>query len=314
MKIVILGYTGLIGNSILDQLSKNKSLDLICVGRKIKKKTKINNRIKYFRWNYKSFKKENLSFLKKANIIINCVGKIDDNKYNIKYINVIFIQKLIDYLHSYKLKVRLIHLSSVAVYGGNKNFFGQNKIFSENSNATTNDIYSKSKLNGDLILQNIVKKSTNKYLSYTIFRISNVFGGRKKSNLFKYVIFMLKNGIWIKCYDDVTFSFVNINDVVQAIILSIIKLNISKNKTYIVSDDCKQIQIYNKYKNNYKKNFFKIQIPIQLLKFLIFLLPFPKKIFNFFSIISCRVTYSNKKIKKELKFKPKFSLYKKIKF
>ena len=40
MKIVILGYTGLIGNSILDQLSKNKSLDIICVGRKIKKKNK----------------------------------------------------------------------------------------------------------------------------------------------------------------------------------------------------------------------------------------------------------------------------------
>ena len=127
------------------------------------------------------------------------------------------------------------------------------------------------------------------------------------------MIFTLNNGLWIRCYDDITFNFVNINDVVQAIILSITKLNVSKNKTYIVSDDCKQKQIYNKYKIISKKSFFKVQIPIQLLKFLIFLFPFTKKIFNFFSIISCRISYSNKKIKKELKFKPMFSVYKKIK-
>ena len=41
MKIVILGYAGLIGNSILENLAKNTSFNLICVGRNIKNRRKI---------------------------------------------------------------------------------------------------------------------------------------------------------------------------------------------------------------------------------------------------------------------------------
>ena len=37
MKIIILGYTGLIGNSILSKLALDTSINLICVGRNIKK-------------------------------------------------------------------------------------------------------------------------------------------------------------------------------------------------------------------------------------------------------------------------------------
>jgi len=313
MRIVILGYTGLIGNSILEYLFENTSFAIICVGRNTKIKPFKNKRIKYFKWNFKSFKKTNKFNFNKEDIIINCVGKINDDKYKTNNINVIFLKKLLQHINSNKIKVRIIHLSSVAVYGGSNIKIGKNKVFTEQSKERANDIYSRSKIEGDSLIQNVIKKGLNKNFSYTIFRISNVFGGAQKSNLFKYVIFTLKNGLWIKCYDDITFNFVNINDVVQAIILSITKLNVSKNKTYIVSDDCKQKQIYNKYKIISKRSFFKVQIPIQLLKFLIFLFPFPKKIFNFFSIISCRISYSNKKIKKELKFKPMFSLYKKIK-
>ena len=38
MRIIILGYTGLIGSSILENLANNSSVDLVCVGRDIKNK------------------------------------------------------------------------------------------------------------------------------------------------------------------------------------------------------------------------------------------------------------------------------------
>ena len=71
--------------------------------------------------------------------------------------------------------------------------------------------------------------------------------------------------------------------------------------------------MYNNYQNFYKKKIIKIQVSRSLIKFLIYFLPLPKKIINFMLLISTRTSYSNKKIKNELNFNPKFSLIKKIK-
>jgi nucleoside-diphosphate-sugar epimerase len=313
MRIIILGYTGLIGNNIFKYLFKNTSSNLICVGRNVKNKPYKNSRIKYFKWDFNSFKKQDLVFLKKANIIINCVGKIDNNTDNLKNINVHFIKKLLKYINIEKTKIRLIHLSSVAVYGGGKNYIDQNKVVSENSRIKTNNLYSKSKLEADLLIQKFIKKNINRNLSYTILRISNVFGCENKTNLFKFVSFSTKLGIWIRCFNDIMFNFVNVKDVSQSVFLVISKLKISKNKTYIVSDDCKQYQLYKEYQNLYKKKITRINVPIIFVKFFINFLPLPKKIINFFLIISSRVSYSNIKIKKELNFNPRFSLLKNIK-
>ena len=62
----------------------------------------------------------------------------------------------------------------------------------------------------------------------------------KKTNLFRFLIFSLKFKFWIRSFDDVMFNFVNLKDVTQAVILIVNNLNKSKNKIYIVSDDCKQ--------------------------------------------------------------------------
>ena len=311
MTIVILGYSGEIGNDILKSLADNFSINLICVGKNIKNKPKKNSNIKYIKWDFKTFKKKKLTFLKKTNIIINCVGKTDNNAEGIEYINFIFVKKLIEYINLNKFKLRLIHLSSVSIYGGPKNFFGTKKLISENSTTLTYDNYSKSKLKADLIIQNVVKENLNKNFSFTILRISNVFGGRQQSNLFKFVLFSLKSCIWVKSYEDIIFNFVNIKDVTQSVILIITKIKISKNKTYIVSDDCKQYELYKKYQKTLKKKILKIPLPFKLLKFINFF-PLPKKIFNLIYLISSRVTYSNVKIKNELNYKPKFSIQEKI--
>ena len=57
MKIIILGYSGLIGNSILKNLIKTTSHEIICVGRDIKNKPYKEKRVKYFKWDFISFKK-----------------------------------------------------------------------------------------------------------------------------------------------------------------------------------------------------------------------------------------------------------------
>ena len=62
MKIAILGYSGFIGESIIDDLNKNPSLNLVCVARRISKNYSKSSRIKYFKWDFVSFKKENLLF------------------------------------------------------------------------------------------------------------------------------------------------------------------------------------------------------------------------------------------------------------
>lgn len=313
MNIVILGYTGLIGNNILENLFKKSDFNLICVGRDIEKKPYRSLRIKYYKWDFKTFKKSNLLFFKKANFIINCVGKTFKEDLYLEKINVIFLRNLVKYIINNKFKVRLIHLSSVAVYGGAKNYLGQKKIISENSPTIANDLYSKSKIDGDLIIKNQFKKDLNKNFSYTILRISNVFGGKKKTNLFNFLMFSLKFGFWINSFDDVIFNFINIKDVTQAVSLVIYKQKISKNKIYIVSDDCKQYKIFKIYENLFNKKIIKFYIPISLIKFLFNYLPLPKKIINFFLIISSRVSYSNIKIKKDLNFNFRFSILKKIK-
>lgn len=313
MVIVILGYTGSIGANILDNLVKNNSFKLICVGRNIKKKPHINSKIKYCRWDFKSFNKSNLLFLKKANIIINCVGKMNDKTNDLEVINFDLIKKLLDYIRFSKLRIRFIHLGSVSVYGGSMNYLGRKKFIDENSKIIVDSTYSNSKFRSDLLIQNFVKKKKNKFSSYTILRITNIFGGPKKSNLIKFVLFSLNYQFWIRCFKNVKFNFINVKDLAKAVELIVLKLNVSKNKIYIVSDDCSQSKIYENYQNLHKRKIFNILISIKIINILIKTLPIPKKIMNFLFLISNRVSYSNKKIKKELGFKPKFSFHQKYK-
>ena len=147
---------------------------------------------------------------------------------------------------------------------------------SENSPIKLNDLYSESKLKGDLLIQNLSKKNINNNFSYTILRITNVFGGKKKSNLFKFVIFSLRTGFWIKSYDDVVFNFVNVKDVTQAVILTISKLKYSKNKIYIVADDCKQLKIYENYQKLFNKKIYQSSHTFNIVKINILFFSFTK--------------------------------------
>ena len=166
----------------------------------------------------------------------------------------------------------------------------------------------------EIIIQNVVKKNLNKKFSFTILRITNVFGGSKKSNLYKFLLFSSQLGIWIRSFENVVFNFINVKDVTQAVLLTISNLKVSKNKIYIVSDDCRQNQIYKKYQSILKKKIIITNLPLNFIIFIINLFTIPKNLANFLFLISNRVSYSNRKIKNEIHFQPKFSLNKKINF
>jgi len=303
-KIILLGYNGSIGNVIFKKLLK-KNIQIFCVGRN-KKKSFFSN-VKYVNWDFLDFSQSKLHFLNNADIIINCTGEINNNKLNLKQINLFFVRKLLNYIIKLKKPIRLFQLSSVSVYGASKKYLFKKKTINENCKESPNDLYSDTKLDADNFIKRRSKLAKNKF-SYTIFRITNVIGHKKISNIFKSIIFLLKRGIWIKYSYNTKYHFIHVNDVANAIIISLMNLEISKNQTYIVSDDSNQYELHKAYANFYKKKLIILTLPIILIKFFILFFPLPKKILNFFLVFSSQISYENKKLKKSLGYNPKYSL------
>ena len=306
MKIIILGYTGSIGKSILRILAKNTSLNLICVGRTNNKILKKNKRIKYHKWDFRSFDNSTMSFLRQANIVINCTGKNDNNSKNLEYINALFIKKLIEHINIQQYRIRMIHLSSISVYGQNLNFNEKYKIYDEKKKLIPNNVYSKTKIKAEIFVKCKSSRNINNYYSYTILRIANVYGTNKKANLFRFIAISFKLGFWINCSEDIIFNFIHVKDVAQAVDRVISKFTISKNKIYNVTNDFTQKKIYGEYNRLFKKKLIDIKVSYKILKFIYSYIPLPKKLLNLFLLISSKISYSNYKIQMELNFKPKF--------
>ena len=311
MKILVTGSAGFIGSHILKELvkhfKKKPNFDLICVGRNIKNQPFKDKKIKYIKWNFLEFTKLKFFFLKKDNIIINCVGKNYNSKINLEKINLIFIKKLTNYIKDKKILVRLIHLSSVSVYGAEKKYINKIKNITENFQTSPDSSYSKSKLLAELYIQSI-SKIRKKNFSFTILRIANVFSELKNPNSFRLINFLLKKCIWFKCSYQTKYHFINAKDVASAVFLSILHFKKSRNKIYNVSDDVNQFQLHRIYSRDSKFKLLIIPISLQLINLIIKYIPLPRIIFNFFLTISSQITYNNNEIKKELNFRSKYSL------
>ena len=315
MKIIILGYNGLIGSSILDELAKylkkNHNFDLICVGRNIKNQPYKNKKIKYIKWNFLTFTKSKLYFLEKENIIINCVGKNHSGNEKLKKINVLFIKKLVSYIQYNKISIRFIHLGSVSVYGAEKKYFTRARTITENSLTHPYDLYSKSKLEAESYIRSI-SKTNKKNFSFTILRIANVFSELKNPNSFRLINFLLNKGIWLKCSNQTKYHFIHAKDVALAVFLCILHFKKSRDKIYIVSDDINQFELHKIFATGHVSKLLKIPISLQILNFIVKNIPLPKIILNFFLTISSQINYDNSKIRKELNFYSRHSLKKKF--
>lgn len=306
--IVLFGYNGSIGSIVLKQLLK-KNVQIFCVGRR--KKNFFFKKVKYINWDFIDFSQPKLYFLDNADVIINCAGETNNNnKLNLKQINLFFVKKLINYIIKLKKPIRLFHLSSVSVYGGSTKYLFKKKTIDETCKESPTDLYSKTKLKADIFIRQKAELKKKKF-TYTIFRITNVIGCKKTSNLFKSVIFLLKRGIWIKYSYDTKYNFIHVNDVTQAIMLSLMNLKISKNQIYIVADDDNQYELHKTYSGLYNIKLIILKLPTTLIKFFL-LFSLHKKILNFFLVFSSQISYKNEKLKKFLGYNPKYSLRNKL--
>ena len=80
------------------------------------------------------------------------------NQKNLDKVAVIFVQKLLSYINTYRLRLRFTHLGSVFVYGASEYTLGSSNYISEKSFINTSDEYSRSKFKADAIIQNNIEK------------------------------------------------------------------------------------------------------------------------------------------------------------
>jgi nucleoside-diphosphate-sugar epimerase len=190
MNVVLLGSSGQIGKAILNKLIRIKKLKIICVGRQNQTKLLLKN-VEYFEWDFVNFEDSKVKFLNNANVIVNCIGKNFNTANNLNYLNFLFIKYLLRYISKKKLNLRLINLSSISVYGANQKYLFKDICVNESFLEAPYDLYSNSKYKSDhLIKKNTLYNKNN--FTYTIFRISNVIGTDRNSNLFKVIFFFIK--------------------------------------------------------------------------------------------------------------------------
>lgn len=138
MKIVVLGSTGLLGNTVAKYFMEKTNHEIICTHRN--KEVALVDKSIYF-----DALNPDFSVVDGCDYVINCVGIIKpfmkDNLIDNIYVNTIFPRKLSDYC---KVKnVKLIHITTDCV------FSGKDGNYSENSAHDCLDEYGKSKSLGE---------------------------------------------------------------------------------------------------------------------------------------------------------------------
>ena len=160
MKILITGSSGFIGKNFVSHLSKNNKIVAACHKSHNKKTGKIN---------FIRYTEKNLHKLNGVDAIIHCAAstppkysQLDCQKNN----------KIIDNLaisFAIRKKIKLfIYLSSMSVYGRNKN-----NIVRENNSSKNLDLYGFSKLKSE---KKLLKVSEKKIKSVLILRLSSILG------------------------------------------------------------------------------------------------------------------------------------------
>tara|TARA_A100001234_G_scaffold42494_1_gene34797 strand:- start:833 stop:1681 length:849 start_codon:yes stop_codon:yes gene_type:complete len=148
IKILVIGITGMLGNTLLRSLSKNKKFSVLGSSRRDKLKT--HQKVNYI--HLKNLNVENEEFFKtvkahQPDVIINCIGVIKqlkdaDEPLKVLPINSIFPHKLHYFCN--QEDIRLIHISTDCVFSGKKGNYLETDI------SDAQDLYGKSKHIGEL--------------------------------------------------------------------------------------------------------------------------------------------------------------------
>jgi nucleoside-diphosphate-sugar epimerase len=159
MKILLTGASGFLGNIIKTELEKDNIV--YTLGRK-------NADFKF------DLSRDNILFKDLFDVVILCAGIIkSESKSDYYNINVVGTQRLLDGFSLNLLPAKLVFISSVSIYG----ILEDENLTSESN---TNDLYAKSKLKAEKIIQEWCNKRN---VICTILRLPLVVGNNPPGNL-----------------------------------------------------------------------------------------------------------------------------------
>jgi len=161
-KILILGSSGMIGNTFLRFFNQKSELIVIATVRSIVSMKTLPNLYKYNLISNVDLKNmehlQKLFELEKPHVVINCAGLIKQSEEAGDHVKMIYINSLFPH-HlanlSLKYNFRLIHLSTDCVFSGSKG------NYSENDCTDALDLYGRSKSLGEVYYPNTITIRTS---------------------------------------------------------------------------------------------------------------------------------------------------------
>lgn len=257
--LLFVGGSGLLGNIWLKKMNKSIKIFATINKKKIKTKRKNLKLLKLDLFN----KKKLCQFIEDNNIdtIINVAGltnieQCEKNKKKALKTNVNIVENL--KITAQKFNVKIIHISTDHIFSGKKIGY-----YSEKSKPFPVNYYSKTKL----MAENKIKQ----YKKSLIIR-TNFFGGKSdtKNSFSEYILNNTINKKNTYLWDDVYFTPVNINFLIEVINKLIIKnvfgiINIASNdkisKFNFGLKLCKCFKLSNKYLLKKKENYNSVKRP-----------------------------------------------------
>lgn len=203
-KILILGGSGFIGNSLISKLEKTYSLKLMIHNSDVKTNSKK------FKANILS-KSSFIDEIDNDQIIINLLGQITTNESDFFSSNIVGGLNLLNSCIEKKIK-RIILISSINVYGENLD-----RPSKENDTLFPKTMYGHVKM----LTENLYKEFSEIYgINTTVLRFANIYGPTKKTGFLIKLIKSIKNKKIIpECYNDGNQQrdFLFIDDVIDCI-------------------------------------------------------------------------------------------------
>ena len=233
---LIVGHTGFIGQKLLKKIKKEKS-QIFLISRKISKKKKIKNEYEYdvfsnYDW-FKYLKNDMTIFFLAYN---NNLYELEKNKNYISKI-IKFCTYFNEYIIKKKIKVNFIFTSTATIYGVTKSKQKVNETFPDNPIS----LYDKSKLCFENIFFDYTKKTKSNFIS---LRLSNIYGHYSHN---KQMNRGFLNKLIKKSINDINIdifgngknqrSYVYIDDLINAILITAKKIEKLKSKIFLICDN-----------------------------------------------------------------------------
>lgn len=259
MKILITGASGYIGKNIFKHLLKEN----LEVFGQVRDKRAIGKNLFF-----NDFSNDQLleSLTSEIDVIINCIGlaHVKDHKKNnedFESANFLVLKKILKYAKKNEVK-KIIHLSSVSVYGKNP----PNQPVNNTSSFFPYNNYSLSKFKGEEFLKDFATKSN---IPINILRLPMVYGPKSPGN-FSFLVKWIEKNLPILLSESSERSFLaidNLNEVIKEIVIN--KSNTSFEAILSDQNPIKIIDFLAAIKKNLNSHSLLLPVKNRLAKFLL---------------------------------------------